>query len=253
MLTSTPLSPTQFDDWKKHVVSCFPNEACAYIVNDVIMPVANRSDEPKNKFAVSVMDRFEANKGIISGFLHSHCLTPRQATDHIYPIHWPSTADMHGWMADNTRWGVSGCDGQEVSEPIWLDNNTLAPLEGRPFIHGIWDCYAAMRDWFRVEKNVILPNFARGMEWWMKGQDLYADNFEKVGFVTIDEADVVPGDCGLMKDPRSGIISHIVVITSDNQIFHHAFSRNGQQLSGYADRGRWSRHIDKYIRYTPQH
>lgn len=256
METSKPLTEPQKKAWTKHVLDCFPHEACAFIVNGRLRPVANvapprpeGSDEARC-FAVSALDRLEAEKGTITGFLHSHCLTPLEAARHFWPINWPSAADMNGWMADNVRWGISGCDGDNVSEPIWLDENTIAPLEGRPFIHGIWDCYGAVRDWFRLNRNITLPNYARDMEWWNKGEDLYTQHFEEAGFVEISGIDVVPGDCGLVTVNRNLIVSHAVVIADAGRIYHHAFSRSGQQLSGYTDRGRWVKHIVKYVRYA---
>ena len=36
-----------------------------------------------------------------------------------------------------------------------------APLVGRPFHHGTLDCYGLMRDWYRLEWGLELPDFPR--------------------------------------------------------------------------------------------
>jgi hypothetical protein len=174
MQTSNPLTPEQLEDWTALCLREFPNEACAYIVNDKIYPVRNVSDIPTETFVVDPIDRIRAESmGHVSGFLHSHPATPEQASWRKWPTYWPTSHDMTSWLADNVRWGISACDGEFVTEPVWMDESHVAPLEGRPFIHGIWDCYAAVRDYFRVEKGITLKNYARGMEWWALGQDLY--------------------------------------------------------------------------------
>jgi len=52
-----------------------------------------------------------------------------------------------------------------------------ARYENRPFIHGIFDCYTLIRDFFRREHNILLPtNIQRTWEWWLQGENLYLDN-----------------------------------------------------------------------------
>lgn len=245
MITSTPLTSKQKSDWSDLAAKCYPNEAVAYIVDDQIFPVENVSTKDKTKnFAVSVLDRFNANGGVISGFLHSHTTNSLEGAD------WPSHTDMTGWLADDTRWGISTTDGVDTSEPVWLDDKVTAPLVGRVFIHGIWDCYAIIRDWYRLERGITLKNYARSPEWHIRGEDLYVRNFADAGFSEIGAKDVLPGDVALMTLNSRGVICHAGIVADDNHLLHHSYSRAGQALSGPVDRGRWAKHITGYLRYS---
>lgn len=252
MFTSHPLTGEQQLAWATHVLHEFPREACAYLAGGIIVPVPNISATPNETFAVDPIERLkvEANHGPVSGFLHSHPVTLRQAGSRAYPVEWPSSYDMRSWIADDVRWGISACDGEVVSEPIWLDEDYIAPLEGRPFIHGIWDCYSAVRDWFRVNKGITLKNYPRGMEWWNNGEDLYSTQFEDAGFKEIRSDEVQAGDCALLHIHSKGVICHAAVVQDSATLFHHTFSRNGSGLSGTIPMSRWRKHIVKFVRYT---
>lgn len=252
MITSHPLTPEQFTAWESHVLQEFPREACAYLAGVVIVPVKNISPTPNETFAVNPIERMkaEAEFGEVTGFLHSHPVSLREAGTRPYPVEWPSGLDMQSWIADDVRWGISACDGEVVSEPIWMDEDYIAPLEGRPFIHGIWDCYSAVRDWFRVNKQITLKNYPRGMEWWNQGQDLYSSQFEDAGFKEISMDDVTPGDCALMHIHSKGVICHAAVVQDSATLFHHTYSRSGSALSGAIPMARWRKHIVKFVRYS---
>lgn len=244
--TSRPLTDRQMADWTAYALSKFPHEACAYIVGDEIVGVENMSPEPLDTFKVSPYDRlFLESQGRIRGFLHTH-----RTKDGDENRHWPSSHDMRSWLADDIRWGISVCDGENVSRPVWMDEDHVAPLNGRVFIHGIHDCYAAVRDWFKVNRGVVLKNYPRHMEWWLQGEDLYMQQFKDAGFIEISEKEAGPGDCMMMSIHARGVVSHAAVITSNHTMYHHTYSRTGEGLSGEVEIGRWSKHAIKFVRYA---
>lgn len=249
MQTSTPLTAEQFAAWRGVVIEAFPNEACAFICDGQIVPVANISPNPTTTFQTSAVEVLSLRaQHTITGFLHSHPATPDEAGLRPWPVEWPSGADVSGWLADSVRWGISATDGENVTQPIWMDEDHIAPLEGRPFISGIWDCYSAIRDWYRVHRGITLKNYARGMEWWLKGQNLYEDNFADAGFTETTQPEV--GDIALMSIGSRGVICHAAVMDSPSTLYHHTFSRTGQALSGTVSLNRWSPFIVKWLRYT---
>jgi cell wall-associated NlpC family hydrolase len=251
METSHPLSEEQRAAWSAHCLAEFPKEACAYIAGGNIFPVPNISPNPTETFAVHPIERMKAEaEGKITGFLHSHPATPRQAAERPWPVFWPSSHDMRGWLGDDVRWGISACDGEVVADPVWLDEDYIAPLEGRPFLHGIWDCYSAVRDWFRVKYDITLKNYPRGMDWWHTDDDLYMTQFREAGFVEIKAEEARPGDCVMMAIHSKGKLCHAAVIVDSANMYHHAFSRTGDALSGITSLGRWNKFIMKYVRYT---
>jgi cell wall-associated NlpC family hydrolase len=229
--------------FQKHVLKCYPQEACGFVVNNKYIPVTNSAEDPLKNFAIDPIHQMAAKSlGVIQAVLHSHPYdkfnTPKWSPQ------WPTTADMESWMKADIPWGIAATCGEGITELVWLDEKDIQPLEGRDFIHGVNDCYSIIRDWYRTNKQITFPNFARGIEWWYAGKNLYDENFEAVGFVTIpiEQADV--GDCVMMK-VASEVTNHAAVIVGPNQILHHMFNR----LSGVDSLSKWKRCIVRAVRY----
>lgn len=230
-------------DFEAHVLERYPEEACGLVVDGAFIPVPNSALEPTKTFRIDPLHYVKASAmGTVQAVLHSH---PYQiAEQHKWPPEWPSAADMTGWLANNIPWGICATEGQGISQLVWLDEDNPEPLTGREFIHGINDCYSLIRDWFRLERGIALPNFARGMEWWTSGKDLYDENFERVGFRPIAMEELQVGDCVMFK-VRSPVTNHAAVVTGSNQILHHLFHR----LSGHDELAKWGRVINRAVRY----
>ena len=240
---SYALSAKALSEFKDHVIACYPEEACGFVIGDEFHPVKNSSPEPLTTFHVAPIDYVKAEAlGVIQAFLHSHPYSKFDPPK--WPSEWPSAHDMRYWMDGTIPWGIVGTDGEGLTDMVWLDDS-LPPLVGRDFVHGVRDCYGLIRDWFRVNKQIDIPNFARSMEWWFTGEDLYEKNFAEVGFAPIDLKDAVIGDCVMMK-VASPVTNHAAVITGPNEILHHMFHR----LSGADRLDKWKRHIVRAVRYV---
>lgn len=239
------LLPRTLAAFERHVLACYPEEACGLVINDEFVPTPNSSPTPLTNFRIDPLHLVKATSlGKVQAVLHSHPYRLQNAPKH--PAEWPSSWDMTSWMANSTPWGIVATDGEGISQPVWLDEANPEPLVGREFIHGINDCYSLVRDWFRQERNITLKNFARGMDWWDSGEDLYDQNFSLAGFVSIPFEDVQVGDCVLFK-VRSPVTNHAAVVTGTNQILHHLFHR----ASGHDTLAKWARVINRAVRYSP--
>lgn len=234
------LTPQLLKDIEQHAIKEYPLECAGLIVDNKYLPMINTSNDPMNTFRISASDRL--NAGTIEAVVHSHPYDKFNPPK--YPPEWPSTPDMKGWMADNVPWIIVATDGEGISTPVIMDERTIHPLEGREFIHGVHDCYSVIRDWFRLERNTVLKQIPRGMEWWHEGENLYEDHFKEAGFRIINEEEAMVGDCVLMKI-HSRVICHAAVITGHNTILHHVMHR----LSGYDRLDKWRRQIVHYVRY----
>lgn len=237
------LNTKAFSDFTAHVLHAYPNEACGLIVNGEYIPCPNSANDPLNDFQIDVVHYVKASAmGEVQAVLHSHPYDKFQSS--AWPREWPSTKDMSSWMKGTIPWGIAATDGEGLTQIVWLDDSVITPLEGREFIHGINDCYSLIRDWFKVNRNVVLPNFARGIEWWYAGKDLYDENFESAGFYEIPLEEATVGDCVMMK-AAAKVTNHAAVIVGPNQILHHLFNR----LSGVDSLSKWNRCIVRAVRY----
>jgi cell wall-associated NlpC family hydrolase len=236
------LSKETLEQWNAYVLSEYPKEACAYVVNGKLKPVPNESETPNTTFKVDAIHRLRF-KGKVQAFLHSH---PYSLDDGFqrYPREWATHADMISWIADDIPWGICATEGEGVSRLLWYEDTRTHPLEKREFINGKYDCYSIIRDYYFSELGIELKNFPRGMYWWETDQDLYENGFREAGFKEVPFADAKVNDVILMKLTNTKV-QHGGVITGNNAILHHVMHR----LSGYDTLSKWSRQIVKVVRY----
>ena len=99
------------------------------------------------------------------------------------------------------RYDIIGTDGVSANDIIWWGKGVeKAPLIGRTFRHGVTDCYSLIKDYYEIEKGIVLPEFPRDWEWWKQGeQNLFEQGFTKAGFVRIDASEAKPGDVWLAR------------------------------------------------------
>lgn len=237
------LNPKTFQAFQSHVLAEFPKEAVGFVIDGNYVPVPNSASDPFTTFRIDQIDHVKALAiGPIQAVLHSHPYdkfhTPK------WPAEWPTTSDMDSWMEGDIPWGIVATDGEGLTQVVWLDETEVAPLEGRTFVHGISDCYSIIRDWYKLNRQITLPNFARGIEWWYAGRNLYDDNFKLTGFEPIRLEDAEVGDVVMMK-AASPVTNHAAVIVGPNQILHHLFNR----LSGIDSLSKWNRCIVRVVRY----
>lgn len=96
---------------------------------------------------------------------------------------------------------------------------------GKEFEPGINDCYTIVRDFYKKEFNIDLPNFARYDGWWNDGLNLYMQHAREVGFYLLDDLDKpIVGDVYLMC-LQSPVPSHAAVWVGENKILHHVQNR----------------------------
>jgi proteasome lid subunit RPN8/RPN11 len=225
---------------RRHAHENLGQEVAGMVKDGLYVPFANVSPNPETEIGLSDQDMIRLADA--DAFFHSHPRGPacpserdmRFQVDIAKPclIYVPETNDLFAW-------------GDMLARPALL---------GRAFRHGVFDCYAAVRDWYREHRDVTLPEGMRGWEWWSKGQDLYADNFARAGFVRIPLVDATqPGDL-LMFQFNYKVLMHAAVVHSSDLLFHHTagrFAYDPSRLSGYAPRERWARLASAAVRYAP--
>ncbi len=229
--------PAAIEAARAHAKRAYPNESCGFIVGGVYQAQVNRSATPADDFSVDPDAYIAAlREGGIQAVIHSHPDGP----DH------PSAADMRGQIDSGVPWGIITVNRGFPGAPFWWgDGVPVEAYVGREFRHGVSDCYSLIRDWYRLERNAVLPEFPRDWEWWEKGGDLYTDGFEKAGFRQISAAEAETGDV-FLASIRSSVPNHGGILLENGIGLHHLQNR----LSRHDPIARWMTHITHWLRFT---
>ncbi|APO85380.1 hydrolase Nlp/P60 [Pseudomonas putida] len=210
----------------------------------------NVAPEPEESFRIAAEDWAEAEDlGEVVAVVHSH---PGQSARLSAADRTAMEATAIPWVIIEVREGVS------VSHLVHEPTGYQAPLVGRPFHHGVLDCYTLVRDYYQRELGILLPDYEREDGWWDKGQDLYADNFEAAGFYPVDPNELRQGDLIVMQ-VRSEKANHAGVYLADGRlktepehhpvpggILHHLYGRDSKRdvFGGY-----WRESARLYLRH----
>ncbi|WP_323616499.1 C40 family peptidase [Pseudomonas putida] len=214
-----------------------PQECCGLLVRVgrklLYLPMANAAAKPEENFRIGAEDWAEAeDQGVIAAVVHSH---PGQSAR-------LSAADRTAMESTALPWVIIEVrEGEPVTHLVHEPSGYQAPLVGRPFHHGVLDCYTLVRDYYQRELGITLQDFEREDGWWDRGQDLYADNFERAGFYPVDPTDLRQGDLIVMQ-VRAEKANHAGVYLADGRlktepnhhpvpagILHHLYGRDSKR------------------------
>lgn len=189
------LHPKTLEAIKLHACAEYPREACGLIIakgkKEQYVPCRNTSTGPREQFRMSAEDWAAAeDQGAVLAVVHSH---PDADP-------YPSEADRVACEETGLPWViVSVRDGKYESLHQFAPTGYQAPLLGRPFFHGVLDCYSMIRDVYRREFGIELLEWEREDDWWNAGKDYYMDRFEQTGFRKLRSDETVQiGDVVLM-------------------------------------------------------
>lgn len=238
------LSAETKNEIRKHVLACNPCEACGLIVDGEYFPcentVKNEGGDPRMDFLIGASEYLAAEKkGAIQAVIHSHVGQRVKSA---------SKKDMESQQEMKIPWGISFVNMGLCSDPIFFgDEVPIAPLEGREFIHGIYDCWTLARDYLRLNKHgVCLVNTPRSWGWWDSGkEDLYSIESIKGVFDSVDDIDHArPGDI-LFGTIRAKVINHVAVYLGKGLVLHQKFGVRSRR----EPLGDWVKHILYIGRY----
>lgn len=229
--------------------AAYPNEAVWLISGGECHQVENIAEKPTKHMAVSKQVMRNAQARGLEAVIHSHPDGPDCPSEH----------DMRGQIHTAVPWGIVSTDGQYCLPIFWWgDDVPILPLKGRGFRHGVTDCYSLIRDYYRMEKGILIPEFPRSWDWWHHDQDLYVDGFPKAGFVKLDVEKIKLGEIEPQEGDmwfsqlRSNVPNHGGIYMGDETILHHATSRKAvdpARMSAREPIHRWLPHITHWLRH----
>ncbi|CAI0747199.1 MAG: C40 family peptidase [Serratia grimesii] len=214
---------------RKHIVSAimahaeteYPNECCGLVVQNGrrqrYVPCRNLAPEPTEQFSLAPEDYAEAeDSGDIVAIVHSH---PDATTQ-------PSQLDLAQCDLSQLPWIIASWPEGDIREVMPTEG--IKPLLGRPFVHGFWDCYAIVRDWYQLEREITLPNYPREDGWWDRGENLYMKLYAEAGF-TPASGEMQVGDVIIMQ-VRADEPNHAAVYLGDGVMVHHMYGHMSQRV-----------------------
>lgn len=206
---------TVIGDALKHAKEVFPDESCGLVIifkgKERYIPCRNIAKYPENGFKLHPLDYAAAEDlGEVVKVVHSHPYTKPE----------PSEGDKVILATETLPWIIVNPQTNAYTETF--PTKYELPFVGRKFVPGIIDCYSLVRDYYKKELNIEIPDFEREDFWWQDGQDLYRDNFEKAGFHKVDTLQKHDGIIMLL---ASSVPNHAGVYLGDNKVLHHVQHR----------------------------
>lgn len=221
----------------KHLRSEFPYEGVGVIINDKYIPCENVAQNPEEHFDIGKKQYKELRAlGEFQAVVHSHNDYPHISED-----------DMRSQMETLIPYGMVSLKNGSVQRIVWW-GDALEPqnLLNRYFIHGVYDCYGLVRDFYR-HHGIVIPNFVRENVWWEDNKGMFEQNFEAAGFEKITVDEVKPGDTVLMKIRgciQNNYANHCGIVLEGNTLLHHLYNR----ASRIEPIGGWKKCVTTYLR-----
>lgn len=219
--------PSLLDEIQRHARSRYPEEACGVVTAAGYEALSNLHPEPTRAFRLPPETDERIAAGEILAVVHSHPLTaPEDPT-------WPSVADQQQQLAQAIPWGICVCHGPDLAEPpfFWGEGIPEVPLEPRDFrwgpagTDGRGDCFALVRDWYRLERGLVIPDVPRAPDWLDTGPNLYLEGLARHGFQAITQEELRAGDALLCALQSGGRPNHAAIYLGAGYIFHHMQNR----------------------------
>lgn len=230
---------------RKHIISAvmahaeevYPAESCGLVVQvgkrQQYLRCRNTASEPTEQFSMHPEDYAAAeDTGEIVAIVHSH---PDATTQ-------PSQLDIAQCDLSQLPWIIASWPEGDIRTIV--PSEGIKPLLGRPFVHGIWDCYTIVRDWYQLECGIEIPNFERSDGWWERGENLYMQHYAEAGFIP-SPCDLQIGDVIIMQ-VRADEPNHAGVYLGSGVMLHHMY---GQLSKHVPYDGYWQNRTIITLRY----
>lgn len=229
----------------KEGIKRFPEESCGVIAKvgrkSVPFVCRNVSAYPEENFLIDPKDYADVSeKHEIIGIWHTHTNKTNQA----------SQADRVGCENTELPWLIlninrNGRKYQFSEVNVITPSGFMLPYLGRPYVFGVLDCFTLMRDYYRREFGIILPDTFRTEEWWKKGLDTMDDYWKDHDFVDVTGDDPKRGDCFLMQ-MEADVPNHVGIYIGDEMMLHHLYGRlSTRDIYG----GYYYKHTRRMIRH----
>lgn len=121
-------------------------------------------------------------------------------------------------------------------------------LENQPFDLGTQDCFTLVRDFYKLNFGIDMPNFARPNDWNPEKDDIIGKSHKAAGFKQLDvDENWPPNPADLLVTTVGGSTpNHLVVYLGNNEILHH---KDGLFSGKEVMRPAWKRFTSYILRH----
>jgi len=177
---------------KAHALRVAPEECCGFIcvnpLGDItVFECENKEFNKNNRFQIDPKMNVEAERfGTIVAFYHSHASDENlNLSPHDLDASFESCIPALLYVVPQDIW--------KFNVPTTYEP---APLIGRPFVFGIWDCFTIVRDYCLMHKNILLGSYFEPTKEELKTSDCFDrcsvnEKFEVIPLEQIREGDVM--------------------------------------------------------------
>jgi hypothetical protein len=119
---------------------------------------------------------------------------------------------------------------KELIDCFFWGSLIIPKLVGRPYRAGTMDCYALIRDFYKLYFDIYLPDYPRDNRA-VIGEKGYIDCLLQEDFELIRKNEAEPGDilCGCIAQRK--VVNHGGIVLSDNRILHQLAGKNSEIIS----------------------
>lgn len=216
----------------KHAMEEFPNESCGLIVSKEYKRCENIADNKRFNFRIppKIM-AYHYAKDNLEAVIHSHADETKKEIDgrhYIKDFGHASKDDMERQVRSKVPYGVVhlNIDGNPMKTFYFGDELPVQDLIGRPFVHGVYDCYGLLRDYYRKELDITLNQYPREYGWWNfpENSSMILDYCEDAGFERIEFNELEKGDV-VNFTILAKMVNHCAVYIGGGLILHHLANR----------------------------
>jgi proteasome lid subunit RPN8/RPN11 len=224
--------------FRDHIVTCYPQEGCGVILNELFYPIDNIHPEPSNNFMFSEKDCLELLDKEYT-IIHSHTMERFDCDPRT-----PSLEDMICRNNTQVPHGIVHCDGENISEILYFGTINTEELLGRSYISNVFDCFTIARDFLYNEANIDIGLHPRPPEWEEWNPYYILHTYKDIGFIDVEETDSYQVGDILLFAISSNKVNHIGIYLEENKFIHHLYNRKSCEDSI----SKWSKHLIKTIR-----
>lgn len=214
------MEPFLLETIRRHAAEDYPREACGLVIEREgrldYQRCRNTACEPGEEFRIDPHDYAAVEDlGEVVAVVHSH---PDASSR-------PSPRDLAMCEATGLPWHILSWPEGDLRTVLPKGDT---PLLGRPFVHGLWDCWQVCADWYQREWGLTFPAYAREDGWWedAQGPSLYEQAYATAGFIRVDAPQ--RGDMIVMTIGRTAHPNHAgIYLGSDPRLPGETWSPTG--------------------------